>query len=70
LTRELGPRALDEVPPTELALVMARHAETLGWYDEAIVYRATLQTYGRKALTEVATARLAKVAPLARALAR
>ncbi|MEV4345000.1 AAA domain-containing protein [Actinoplanes sp. NPDC049596] len=68
LTRELGPRTLDEVPPTELALVMARHAETLGWHDEPAVYRATLQTYGRKALTEVAAARLAKVAPLARTI--
>ncbi|MBM7489139.1 very-short-patch-repair endonuclease [Micromonospora luteifusca] len=66
--RVLGPRALDEVPPAELAVVMAVHAEDLGWSNPEHVYRATLQTYGRKALTEVAAVRLAKVASLARAL--
>jgi hypothetical protein len=65
LTRELGPRTLDEVPPGELAAVMARHAKSLGWQDREHVFRATLQTYGRKALTEVAATRLAKVASLA-----
>ncbi|MEU8242254.1 AAA domain-containing protein [Actinoplanes missouriensis] len=64
--RELGPRGLDEMPPAELAVVMAGHAETLGWARPDLVYRATLQTYGRKLVTEVAAARLAKVARLIR----
>ncbi|MEV6373580.1 AAA domain-containing protein [Micromonospora musae] len=66
--RVLGPRALDEVPPAELAAVMAIHAQELGWSNPHQVYRATLHAYGRKALTEVAAARLAKIARLARTI--
>ncbi|WP_233625463.1 AAA domain-containing protein [Actinoplanes sp. ATCC 53533] len=64
--RVLGPRTLDEVPPAELASIMAVHARTLGWTEPTAVYRATLLTYGRKALTEVAASRLASVEALAR----
>jgi very-short-patch-repair endonuclease len=64
--RVLGPRALGEVPPAELATVMTHHARDLGWSDPELIYRATLQTYGRKALTATAVARLLKVFVLAR----
>ncbi|WJK36677.1 AAA domain-containing protein [Solwaraspora sp. WMMA2065] len=70
LPRALGPRTLEEVPPAELAQVMAGHASVLGWHQPEAVYRATLQTYGRKALTAAASARLTKVSPLARAVTR
>jgi hypothetical protein len=66
--RDLGPRTLDEVPPAELATVMASHGDKLGWDDPAAVYRATLLIYGRRALTEVAATRLRQVDPLARRL--
>jgi very-short-patch-repair endonuclease len=67
--RLLGPRSLDEVPPAELAIVMAGHGRELRWEDPAAVHRATLSTYGRKALTEVAATRLREVEQLARTLA-
>ncbi|MCM4083076.1 AAA domain-containing protein [Paractinoplanes hotanensis] len=64
--RVLGPRDLGEVPPAELAAVMAAHARDLGWETPEAVYRATLQTYGRKALTATAAAPLVKATALAR----
>jgi hypothetical protein len=67
--RTLGPRSLDEIPPAELAMVIAVHAERLGWGNHEAVFRATLETYGRKSLTEVATTRLTKVEGLARQIA-
>jgi very-short-patch-repair endonuclease len=68
LPRMLGPRTLDDVPPAEIAAVMADHGHTLGWHDATAVYRATLSTYGRRALTEAAAARLKEVERLARTL--
>ncbi|GAA1637015.1 hypothetical protein GCM10009828_076520 [Actinoplanes couchii] len=68
MLRELGPRDLDEVPPLELATVMAAHARLLGWSDPDAVYRATLQTYGRKLLTGAAAAPMAAAEELARSM--
>ncbi|MFI7080236.1 AAA domain-containing protein [Micromonospora sp. NPDC049903] len=64
--RTMGPRTLDEIPPAELAMVMATHAERIDWANREMVFRATLETYGRKSLTEVAAARLRKIEALAR----
>lgn len=64
--RVLGPRTLDDVPPAEIATIMADHSHSLGWDEPAAVYRATLTTYGRKALTEAAFTRLREVEGLAR----
>ncbi|GIF09383.1 AAA domain-containing protein [Actinoplanes siamensis] len=69
LLRTLGPRVLDEVPPAELAMVMAVHAGRLGWDNREAVFRATLETYGRRSLTEVAATRLSRVESVARKLA-
>ncbi|GIJ17240.1 very short patch repair endonuclease [Micromonospora gifhornensis] len=67
--RTLGPRSLDEIPPEELATVMAAHASRLGWVNRESIFRATLETYGRRSLTEVATIRLTRVENLARKIA-
>ncbi|MBO4208638.1 AAA domain-containing protein [Micromonospora echinofusca] len=66
LLRTLGPRSLDEIPPAELATVMAVHARKIDWVNRESVFRATLETYGRESLTEVAATRLTKVENLAR----
>ena len=50
-------------------MVMAVHAGRLGWTNREAVFRATLETYGRKSLTEVAAARLTRVVSEARKIA-
>ncbi len=49
--RELGPRALDEVPLDEIAELMARLRSAHGTSDGATLKRLTLETYGLKRLT-------------------
>lgn len=46
LVRELGPRGFDQIPPAELAAVMAEVARDLGRDDWTAVFRATIARYG------------------------
>jgi very-short-patch-repair endonuclease len=62
--RPLGPRSFDQIPPAELAAVMAEEAEPLGWADAAAVYRATMARYGIRQLGSAIRARLEEVARL------
>jgi hypothetical protein len=64
--RELGPRPFEHVPPRELASVIARVADELGWGDEEAVYRATLERFGLKRLTANVHERFKAVLPLAK----
>lgn len=49
--RELGPRSLDQVPPRELASLIAANAAEVGWVDEVALMRATLASLGLRRLT-------------------
>ncbi|WP_084530034.1 AAA domain-containing protein [Nocardia crassostreae] len=64
--RDLGPRKIEQMPPRELAEIMAHHAETLGWDDRAALFRAVISAVGQTRLTENTIAMLALVLPLAR----
>ncbi|GAA4682358.1 hypothetical protein GCM10023215_15430 [Pseudonocardia yuanmonensis] len=64
--RALGPRSFDQVPPAELAAVMAEEAASVGWADPTAVYRATMQRYDNTKLGHVIRARLEQIAPLVR----
>lgn len=66
--RDLGPRALEEVPPDELARVMCDCARDTGWEDSDALLRAVLHRLGRNRLTGPASATLEAVLPLARSL--
>ncbi len=65
--RELGPRALDEVPPSELAALIADTAEMLpsGWDNTEALYRAALGRLGLVRMTTGVTAKLDEARQLA-----
>lgn len=64
IVRELGPRSLVDVPPRELATVIAAlRAQGVGHGEP--LYRAVLGRYGLKRLTERALARIEACAKLA-----
>ncbi|MQY27998.1 AAA domain-containing protein [Nocardia aurantia] len=67
--RDLGPRSLDQVPPRELAEIMAVQAADYGWDDRDVLMRAVLEEVGQKQLTDLAIAALALVLPLAKQIA-
>ncbi|GAA4991811.1 AAA domain-containing protein [Pseudonocardia tropica] len=46
LVRDRGPRGFDQLPPAELAAVMADVADDIGWDDRTAVFRATIARYG------------------------
>ncbi|MGW5309848.1 AAA domain-containing protein [Nocardia thailandica] len=66
--RMAGPRKIGEVPPRELAEVMAYHAAKLGWSDHEAVFRAVINAFGQIRLTGRTTAALERVVGLARSL--
>lgn len=65
VVRELGPRSLAEVPPRELAALLAEVASAVGWRDEEVLFRAVLDRYGLRRLTTNANALLRRVRSLA-----
>lgn len=65
ILRELGPRALDQVPPRELAALMREVAATVGWADEELLFRGVLDRYGLRRLTSNGMVQLRRVRPLA-----
>lgn len=65
VVRELGPRALDQVPPRELAALMSEVAATVGWADEELLFRGVLDRYGLRRLTSNGVVQLRRVRPLA-----
>jgi very-short-patch-repair endonuclease len=66
IVRYLGPRTLEQVPPSELAKVMWHAGERVGWDDQDRLFRATLAAYGLKRLTPNVISRLRAVWSLAR----
>ncbi|MFE2997343.1 AAA domain-containing protein [Nocardia sp. NPDC059246] len=66
--RGLGPRKVEQIPPLELAEVMAHQAERHGWSDRATLFRAVINAVGQTRLTDNTIAALALVVPLARRL--
>ncbi|GAA1971838.1 AAA domain-containing protein [Amycolatopsis minnesotensis] len=64
--RDLGPRQLDQMPPDELAAVMAIAADEDGWADDDRIFRATLDHLGLVRLTKQVREHLASVLALAR----
>lgn len=65
--RELGPRSLEEVPPSELAALITEVAGTLptGWDDTVGLYRAALSRLGLLRMTTGVTAKLDEARQLA-----
>lgn len=63
--RVLGPRVVEQVPPRELAEVMAHHAESLGWSQQGALFRAVIKQFGQTRLTGNASAALERVVGLA-----
>ncbi|MGW4350759.1 AAA domain-containing protein [Nocardia sp. NPDC004582] len=66
--RGLGPRKVEQMPPLELAELMAYHSEQLGNADRVTLFRAVLNAVGQTRLTDNAIAALAMVVPLARSV--
>jgi hypothetical protein len=66
VVRHLGPRTLEQVPPSELAKVMWHAGERVGWDDQDRLFRATLAAHGLKRLTPNVISRLRAVWSLAR----
>ncbi|UOZ04800.1 AAA domain-containing protein [Amycolatopsis sp. WQ 127309] len=66
--RDLGPRDLDDVPPRELATIMAELAGRQGWDDEEALFRAVLARLGLKKPTKHVRDVLSAVLRLARTL--
>ncbi|AXB48374.1 hypothetical protein A4R43_09275 [Amycolatopsis albispora] len=66
-SRQLGPRDLGDVPPRELATLIADTAEHHGWADEETLFRAVLESLGLKRLTRNVHDRLSGLVELARA---
>ncbi|MEV0336113.1 AAA domain-containing protein [Nocardia sp. NPDC050717] len=61
-----GPRQIEQIPPRELAEVMARHGQELGWTDQGGLFRAVIKAFGQVRLTGNASAALERVIGLAR----
>lgn len=64
--RERGPRALDQVPPTELAAIIATVADDAGWDHHEDIVRGAAQLLGIGRLTAQARQLLERVVSLAR----
>ncbi|WP_017975243.1 AAA domain-containing protein [Actinopolyspora halophila] len=62
--RTAGQRSIEEIPPAELATVLAQQARQHGWQDEKRLFRAVLQRFGRRQLTAKAEQRLHTIKPL------
>lgn len=62
--RSLGPRNLDEVPPTELAAAMELAQSQYGATSDDDIMRYTLWIYGRKSLTQTVRETLAPILQL------
>jgi len=58
VARELGPRTLVQVPPLELAAVLAMASDENGDVSQTELYRSALALLGRKSLTEASRAQL------------
>ncbi len=63
--RVLGPRTIEQVPPRELAEVMAHQAVRFGWRDRIGLFRAVIKEFGQTRLTGNTTAALERVVGLA-----
>ncbi|MFI6957044.1 AAA domain-containing protein [Nocardia sp. NPDC050408] len=68
--RLLGARAIEQVPPRELAEMLARSAESTGWADRSALMRHAASALGQTQLTDRAIAMLAIVLPIAGQLHR
>ncbi|MFD7847001.1 AAA domain-containing protein [Nocardia sp. NPDC059764] len=66
--RGLGPRKVEQMPPLELAELMAYQSGQLGVADRATLFRAVLNSVGQTRLTDNAIAALAMVVPLWRSI--
>lgn len=64
--RQLGPRALDQVPPAELAELITQAAVQHGWDHDETLYRTVLERLGLRRLTTNVGATLASALHLAR----
>ena len=64
--RQLGPRALDHVPPAELADLLSQAAAQHGWDHDETLYRTVLERLGLRRLTSNVEATLASALQLAR----
>ncbi|NYH77612.1 very-short-patch-repair endonuclease [Actinopolyspora biskrensis] len=62
--RTAGPRSIDEIPPRELATVLAQQARQHGWQDEKRLFRAVLHRFGWRQLSTKAQQRLRTIKPL------
>ncbi|GGC73803.1 AAA family ATPase [Hoyosella rhizosphaerae] len=62
--RRLGSRSISDVPPREIAQVMAFHAATIGTTDREALMRATLESFGATELTPEAITSMALALPL------
>ncbi|MFE6864488.1 AAA domain-containing protein [Nocardia sp. NPDC057668] len=67
--RQLGPRKVEQMPPRELAEIMASQAAVHGWSDRDALFRAAINVIGQIRLTENTITALALVLRLARGLA-
>lgn len=63
--RVLGPRLIEQVPPRQLADVMAHHAVMFGWRDRIGWFRAVIKPFGQTRLTGNTAAALDRVVELA-----
>lgn len=61
-----GPRLIEQIPPRELAEVMAPYGQALGWTDQGSLFRAVIKAFGQVRLTGNATVALERVVELAR----
>ena len=66
--RQLGPRRFEHIPPAELAAVMQAVGGGAAGWDEELIFRATLRSYGIQRMGSAIRSRLLAVLPLARAL--
>jgi very-short-patch-repair endonuclease len=64
--RQLGPRTLDQVPPSELGALFRETADEVGWDHDEALYRAALTRLGLRRLTTNVEARLAAVLTISR----
>ena len=64
-TRALGPRTFEQVPPRELAALLAQAAELHGWDNDKVLFRTVLTELGLHRLTANVEARLHMVLRLA-----
>lgn len=64
-TRTLGPRTLEQIPPRELAALLAQAAELHGWDNGEILFRTVLSQLGLHRLTANVEARLRTILQLA-----